>query len=130
LDISTKIDILDEDRYSFYFADGDLCLRLKKVGYETIVSPNSYVEHYPHANQKLRAKNLSCVAKDQEAYLSRWQNNKNTLSPPVNFAVTKPYDDQHKTGSLFKQVERREPQIMVNKAKSWCKKLIKQLLNR
>ncbi|MCK4517419.1 glycosyltransferase [Candidatus Babeliales bacterium] len=123
-----EVGYIDEETYSFYFADGDLCLKLKEAGYETIVSPNSYVEHYPHANQKLRAKNLSYVEKDQQAYFSRWKNNKNICSPLINFAGIKPHNDQHKTGSLFKQVERKEPRIMINKVKSWCKKKIKSQL--
>jgi GT2 family glycosyltransferase len=63
---------IDEDSYQFYHADGDLCLKMWQQGYECIESPDSYVEHYSHANKKVRQSNAITHRKDWENYLKRW----------------------------------------------------------
>ncbi|HLO13721.1 MAG TPA: glycosyltransferase [Anaerolineales bacterium] len=63
---------LDESRYHFYHADGDICLRLWEKGFEVIDSPVSFVEHFVHANRKIRAENRILQQNDWRAYLERW----------------------------------------------------------
>lgn len=112
-----KVNYIDENSYRFYFADGDLCLRLKKAGYETIDSPDSYVEHYPHANQTVRASNLAMVKEDQKTFTNRWENDKTILSPEIKDRGNKWYTDKTKIGKRFRTVEWRDPKILFNKMK-------------
>jgi GT2 family glycosyltransferase len=67
-----KIGYADEQNYFFYHADGDLCLRLWEKGYDCILSPESLIEHYAHANQVVRDSNMSAQKQDWAAYESRW----------------------------------------------------------
>ena len=64
---------IDEDRYHFYCADGDLCLKLWERGYEVVDCPSSFVEHFSHANLAIRASNLENEQKDRAAYQDRWR---------------------------------------------------------
>ena len=52
-----QVGFLDEETYFFYNGDGDVCLKMWHQGYEIIDSPNSYIEHYPHANITVRSTN-------------------------------------------------------------------------
>jgi len=65
---------IDEDRYQFYHADGDLCLKLWEKGFEVVDSPHSFVEHFTHANLKVRKANMTSQQNDWKAYLERWTN--------------------------------------------------------
>lgn len=65
-----EVDWIDEDYYRFYHADGDLCLRMWEAGYETIDSPESYVEHCTHISKKVRHSNPG--KEDWKRYLNRW----------------------------------------------------------
>jgi len=74
-----KVGWADEENYSFYKADGDLCLRLWQAGYKIIDAPGSFVEHYLDANENQRLQNNETLAKDQKTYAARWRHL--TLSP-------------------------------------------------
>lgn len=63
----------DEERYIFYKADGDLCLKIWQVGYEIIDCPGAYVEHYYDANETVRQSNNAIMDHDRKAYLKRWK---------------------------------------------------------
>lgn len=63
---------IDEERYQFYHADGDLCLKFWERGYQVIDCPDAFVEHFNHANYRVRRTNSSLQAADWETYLSRW----------------------------------------------------------
>ena len=67
------VNYIDEERYAFYHADGDLCLKFWHKGYEVTDSPNSYVEHFAHANIKIRKNNLNTQKKDWQNYLKKWE---------------------------------------------------------
>jgi len=69
-----EIGWFDENRYRFYHADGDICLRLWEGGFEVSDSPVSFVEHFVHANRKVRAENRTSQQNDWKAYLERWTN--------------------------------------------------------
>lgn len=64
---------IDEDRYQFYCADGDLSLKLWEQGYEVVDCPTAFVEHFSHANLTTRQSNLQHEQQDVKAYQSRWQ---------------------------------------------------------
>ena len=68
-----EVNYVDEDRYTFYHADGDLCLKMWQAGYVCLDSPHSYIEHFSHANEQIRATNLVKQQEDQARYLANWQ---------------------------------------------------------
>ena len=63
---------IDEERYRFYHADGDLCLKLWERGYEVVDCPDAFVEHFTHANLSARRSNAERQRADWAAYLSKW----------------------------------------------------------
>lgn len=68
-----NVDYIDADSYAFYHADGDLCLKLWANGYACIDSPDSYIEHFSHANRSLRRSNLATQKEDWARYLRKWE---------------------------------------------------------
>ncbi|MBN2106048.1 MAG: glycosyltransferase [Deltaproteobacteria bacterium] len=92
----------DEETYGFYHADGDLCLKLWQAGYTVVECPDAFVEHYTHANIKVRQQNLERQKNDWRAYLDKWagifydpaQNNKGAWH-------YKAYTDNTKTYARF-----------------------------
>jgi glycosyltransferase involved in cell wall biosynthesis len=95
---------IDEDRYQFYCADGDLCLKLWEQGYEVVDCPTSFVEHFSHANVAVRSSNLESEQKDRSVYQDRWRG--------IFFDPDKPnrhdwiylaYEDPTKTAEGFKR---------------------------
>ncbi len=67
-----QIGWIDEDRYQFYHADGDLSLKLWEHGYEVVDCPDAMVEHFTHANHKVRQSNIDRQKQDWSAYRARW----------------------------------------------------------
>jgi len=67
------VGFIDEESYFFYQADGDLCLKMWQDGYSCIDSPDSYIEHYCHANLEARESNRERQQKDHATYLKRWE---------------------------------------------------------
>jgi len=63
---------IDEETYQFYHADGDLCLKMWQKGYSVIDSPNSYIEHYLHANISVRESNYKLANSDWRNYLNKF----------------------------------------------------------
>jgi GT2 family glycosyltransferase len=68
-----KVEYADENRYIFYKADGDLCLKMWQAGYEIIDSPSSFVEHYYDPNESVRQANNAVLKQDRKNYKKRWQ---------------------------------------------------------
>jgi GT2 family glycosyltransferase len=64
---------IDEDNYFFYHADSDLCLKLWRMGYQVIESPDSYIEHYSHANVFVRRTNNQRMQEDWQSFYYRWK---------------------------------------------------------
>ncbi len=99
------VDYIDEETYSFYHADGDLCLKFWNKGYKVIDSPDSYIEHYSHANIKIRASNLEKQKMDWENYLLKWK----TIYPEIDngkigYWIQSDYTDHTNTAILFKKI--------------------------
>ncbi len=106
-----EIGYIDEEYYIFYHADGDLCLRLYDKGYEVLASENSYIEHYSHANLKVRKSNFLLQSEDWEKYLLRWKNIINSSSEIIIHKIDKHYEDQSKTYRKFPIKERIKLQL-------------------
>jgi glycosyltransferase involved in cell wall biosynthesis len=64
---------IEEDRYRFYHADGDLCLKLWQAGYEVVDCKEAFVEHYGHVSLTTRRSNYEDQEHDKRAYLNAWQ---------------------------------------------------------
>lgn len=64
---------IEEDRYQFYCADGDVCLKLWQQGYEVVDCPTSFVEHFSHTNLAIRTSNLESEQMDRTVYQERWR---------------------------------------------------------
>jgi len=98
-----KVDWIDEERYQFYHADGDLCLKLWNEGYEVVDCPDAFVEHFAHANPCVRQSNLLPQKADWQAYQDRWSG-----IFPVNSGgwIHRSYNDPYNTARRFPRRER------------------------
>lgn len=93
---------IDEDRYRFYHADADLALKLWDAGYEVVDCPDAYVEHYPHANLRVRQTNGEGEAADWQALMSRWPHLANGESGCEALPwIVRDYDDPANTAGRF-----------------------------
>lgn len=118
-----EIDFADELNYDFYFADGDLCLRLDKVGYECIDSPQSFVEHYSHANLNVRSSNQINQNDDWQTYKNTWLP---VLGESDNDWLPCSYQDVHDTAGKFKSLWEVRVNLIKAKLKSGLKIVIRQ----
>ena len=96
---------INEDDYFFYNADSDLCLKMWQKGYKVIPSPNSFIEHYPHANIKIRTENHKRYLDDGQCFLEKWKGvfydgTKETLG----YAEYKSFDDLSAIGDKYKKL--------------------------
>lgn len=115
------VNYLDEETFFFYNGDGDVCLKLWQKGYEVIDSPDSYLEHYPHANVQVRKTNYEKYKQDVDLYLKKWDGifydrKKNNLGK----TITKHFDDQARTGEQFldlhQKIVAKYPAVLKNKS--------------
>lgn len=90
----------DAKSYNFYHADGDLCLRLSENGYETLPASNSYVEHFSHAGEAVRALNNATQQKDWSVYLAKW----GSLGDPKIDWLIKEFIDPNNTYKMFTKI--------------------------
>lgn len=102
-DALEEVGWIDEERYRFYHADGDLCLKLWEVGYVVEDCPTAYVEHFTHANLEVRASNLQQQQADWAAYVARWEP---ALGPERGGWVTRRHTDALATARRFPRRER------------------------
>lgn len=116
------VDYIDEETFFFYNGDGDLCLKLWQKGYEVLESPDSYIEHYPHANLDVRKTNYDRFKHDLKNYLNKWEGI--FYDPALNNVgkiIEKKYVDHTNTGALFaqqhEQIIKNNPKIL--KPKPW-----------
>jgi glycosyltransferase involved in cell wall biosynthesis len=92
----------DEERYIFYKADGDICLKMWNAGYEVIDCPGSYVEHYALANVEVRETNVAVMDHDRKAYLDRWTGiYYDPNGPDLRRRVSIKFDDPDRTAEQF-----------------------------
>ena len=90
------VGLCDATSYRFYCADGDLALRLWQAGWVVRESSECVVEHFAHANSRLRRANVSMSTLDWRTYEERWGH----LGTPVSDWV---YFDSHATGSMARE---------------------------
>ena len=63
---------LEEEALKFYFADGDVCLKMADHGYEVICGEDSYVEHFEIPKQSSPNVSTALVDSEWAAYQERW----------------------------------------------------------
>ena len=63
---------IDEDRYGFYCADGDLSLKIWNSGFAIDACDDALLEHFEEADIELRQGNLASVEADRMSYAARW----------------------------------------------------------
>lgn len=97
-----EVGYIDEDNFFFYNADGDLCLKMWQKGYTIIDSPDSYIEHYPHANVTVRKTNYLKHEQDNKNYFNKWSGiYYDSKEHIIGDKITKTYNDTSQTGNLF-----------------------------
>lgn len=113
---------VDEDNFFFYHADGDLCLKMWQDGFVCLDSPDSYIEHYSHANMEIRQTNLESQRTDWARYIEKW-NGIFYDSSKNNFGswIEREYEDPLETYKRFR--------ICQNTSESGRWKFIKKLLH-
>ncbi len=93
---------IDEGTFQFYHADGDLCLKLWDQGYEVLDSPNSFVEHFTHANNLVRSSNSAKQLEDWKAYLSKWEHKEFSSEGSWSY---RQFEDKSHTYKMFPKKE-------------------------
>jgi GT2 family glycosyltransferase len=63
---------IDDKRYDFYCADGDLALKLWHAGYEIVACNDALLEHFERVDPAIRQQNLTGLSTDWSRYLERW----------------------------------------------------------
>ncbi len=64
----------EEDKYPFYYGDGDLSLKLWKAGYSIIDCKTAFVEHFHFATMSIRQKNSDKKEIHKKTYMDSWKN--------------------------------------------------------
>ncbi|MFH1644692.1 MAG: glycosyltransferase [bacterium] len=100
-----EVNYIDEETFVFYAADIDLCLKMSQKNYNVIASENSYIEHYPHANLKVRKLNAKNDLPDLKKLKIKWEK----IFPEINYydlatIKEKDYDDPFLTAQKFQQL--------------------------
>jgi glycosyltransferase involved in cell wall biosynthesis len=71
-DVVESVGWIDDNRYDFYCADGDLALKIWHAGYEIIASGDAMLEHFERVDPAIRQQNLNGLSTDWSNYLDRW----------------------------------------------------------
>lgn len=93
-----EVGFIDEETFSFYHADGDLCLRMADAGYDCVSAPKSFIEHYSHANEAARAENLRRQQQDWQRYEAKWGH----LGRPERDWLEQEFNDSAETAKRFR----------------------------
>lgn len=118
----------DEEAYLFYHGDGDLCLKMWEQGYACIDSPDSYVEHYSHANMTARNSNMEKQQKDWTNYLKKWEGIFfHPKKDDIGDWISREYCDTTMTSDKFKKIVafKYYGRIVVSKVRSLCQRNMK-----
>ncbi|MBI5325177.1 MAG: glycosyltransferase [Ignavibacteriae bacterium] len=101
-----KAGFIDEDNYKFYAGDVDLSFKLNQIGYKLLISENSFIEHYMHANNNTRVKNLDSFESDNSNFIKKWK----SIYPEMDFSesnrsslIEKEFLDESDTVKIFRK---------------------------
>ena len=139
-----EVGYIDEENYFFYQADTDLALKIWQKGYLIIESPNSYIEHFFHANLNVRRTNEKRKNRDWNNYLKKWDGV--FYNEDGNYKsswIEKEYNDESLTAKKFPNLSLEaifniKKSTTKNSLRNWVKSLIpkkyrsriKQLINK
>ncbi len=68
-----EVGFCEEDKYPFYYGDGNLSLKLWRAGYSIIDCKKSFVEHFHFATMRIRQKNNDKKEEYKRVYLKAWK---------------------------------------------------------
>lgn len=116
-EVLQEIDWINDKDYNFYHADGDLSLKIWEKGYEIVPSDKSFVEHYSHANLKVRASNLNKQNTDWNHFCNTWSNKKLDGHYYSGDWIYTDYNDQLETYKNFPylQLKKQQFKLFINK---------------
>ena len=118
-----RVGYIDEENYFFYRADPDLALKIWQKGYLIIDSPNSYIEHFLHANINVRKSNLQRVKRDRDNFCKKWNS---YLNDNCELSwIEKNYNDDSLTAKNFPDLSM---EAILNKKMFTAKNSVKDLL--
>lgn len=110
-DALQKVNWINDKDYHFYHADGDLSLKIWEMGYEIVASDKSYVEHYSHANLKVRFTNLNKQNNDWNYYYNNWSDKQiEGKSYPGDWIFTD-FEDKFNTINKFPFLQSKKQQF-------------------
>lgn len=123
-----EVGYINEDDYFFYNADSDLCLKMWQKGYKIIPSKKSFIEHYPHANIKIRTNNHEKYQEDGKTFLSKWKGvYYDGTNKTKGYADYLDFKDPFDAVNVYKNLHRmnllKNPSILLPQIKSFIKKL-------
>lgn len=126
-----EVGFADEETYSFYHADGDLGLKMWEAGFVCIDSPESYVEHYSHANVQVRTSNLVRQKEDWDNYVSKWQQISGVEDVLAGQGwVTRAFVDPENTAKQFLKVKSVATGVIRGRALSALKAISRRITRR
>ena len=118
-----RVGYIDEENYFFYRADPDLALKIWQKGYLIIDSPNSYIEHFLHANINVRKSNWQRVKRDRDNFCKKWNS---YLNDNCELSwIEKNYNDDSLTAKNFPGLSM---EAILNKKMFTAKNSVKDLL--
>jgi GT2 family glycosyltransferase len=123
------VGFINEDDYFFYNADSDLCLKMWQNGYKVIPSQNSFIEHYPHANIKIRTENHKKYQEDGKMFLSKWRGSfYDGTKKTLGYAEYKSFKDLSFLSNRYKKIYKlnllKNPSLLIPKFKKVIKKIM------
>jgi glycosyltransferase involved in cell wall biosynthesis len=110
------VDYADEDTYEFYAADVDIIYKMVAKGYEVVDAPESYIEHFSHANLEVRAFNWNKLKPLDDIRLrEKWE----PIMRDVDFGdanrwrrMTRNYSDPTRIADKFRHLIRTDPGLI------------------
>lgn len=104
-DALCAVNYVDEEMYSFYHADGDLCLKIWERGFTVIDSPHSFIEHFVDPSEEVRSSNQTSQPRDWETYTGKW---KPIFGDASQDWLVRYYDDPTQSALKFTKAGRRK----------------------
>ncbi|MBD3273508.1 glycosyltransferase [Candidatus Dependentiae bacterium] len=129
-----EVDFIDEENFFFYNADADLCLKLLQKGYKTISSPKSFIEHFPHANDKVRSSNYEKQQLDNQNFFNKWNGiyydkSKHNIGK-IEYKIFKDkFNTFKKFEPYYEKLKKENPNLFVRKKINFIYRLNKKLKN-
>ncbi len=98
-----NIGYCEEEKYPFYYGDGDLSLKLWKAGYSIIDCKKAFVEHFHFATMSIRQRNSEKKEIHKKVYMDSWKDS--YYDEDIDNQSGKiflNYSDLHNTARYFK----------------------------